>query len=226
MILLLVLLFCAGLQASPADAGSLSEQAVQVVREKLSLLPEDRVEITNFPKITIPDDGSVEFSIKPGQPRQGNLRVEGMVTRGGGQSFRFDVGARVTLVRTAYLLRSDKRRGEPILPGDVIPVTRDITYAGGTLTDPERLDALEAASFIPAGTLLNDRNTRPIPDIRRGDTVTVEVSNGRVRIEAGAEAREDGRVGETILCRNPSSGEVFRAVIRSHGRVSLNLEER
>jgi flagella basal body P-ring formation protein FlgA len=229
MLLLLWLLLTTGLSAvepSLALPASLPQVAEEELRRELGLQPADLLEIERFPLITIPAGAVVGFSLKPGQPRSGHLRAQGEVVSGQEKLFTFDFNLKVTLNRTVFLLKAAKTRGEPVTSDDIVRVTRDITFTGDALTNPDCLNSLEAASFIPAGVMLTKHNTNPMPDVRRGDTVTVEVVNGRVRLETMAVARESGRIGERIMCRNPSSGEVFQAEIRSRNSVLVNLEVR
>jgi flagella basal body P-ring formation protein FlgA len=49
------------------------------------------------------------------------------------------------------------------------------------------------------------------PDVRRGDAVQVQVVSGSARLKLSAIAERDGRSGEMLEFRNPSSGKTFRA---------------
>ena len=61
------------------------------------------------------------------------------------------------------------------------------------------------------------------PVIRRGETVRVEVRCGPARLALSAVAERDGRNGELIDLRNPSTGKSFRARVYGAGAV-LDLE--
>ena len=57
---------------------------------------------------------------------------------------------------------------------------------------------MQAKKSIKAGTVLTKSKVRPIPLIRRGDRVIVEVRDGDVFVMAKGIARENGGIGEYI----------------------------
>jgi flagella basal body P-ring formation protein FlgA len=223
VLLLLVLVGGLSAQNAPAD---LAVAAERVLRQTLELQPADQVVIGKMPSVSLPPGTRVEFSIEPGQPHQGRIPMQGVVLQDTRRLSRFEFEARVSLTRVAYVMKNAKNRGEPILREEVMTVERQVDYADGSLTTDTPVDGLETASYLAPGTLLTERNTQPVPDVRKGDIVTVEVINGRVRLETEAIAREDGRIGQRIICRNPTSGEVFRAEIRAKNTVLVDLEEK
>jgi flagella basal body P-ring formation protein FlgA len=64
---------------------------------------------------------------------------------------------------------------------------------------------LKAGAPIPLSFL-----TQP-PAVRRGEAVTVDVQCGPARLRLNAIAERDGRNGEMLELRNPTSGKTFRA---------------
>jgi hypothetical protein len=58
--------------------------------------------------------------------------------------------------------------------------------------------------------------------VLRGDTVRVEVLSGTVRLAFDAAAESSGHIGEQVTLRNPASGQRFRAVVASAGRVEIH----
>jgi hypothetical protein len=65
----------------------------------------------------------------------------------------------------------------------------------------------------------------PPAEINRGDLVEVEVRSGAARLLLRARSEADGRVGETIPLRNPSSNKVFQARVEGKGRALLETSE-
>jgi flagella basal body P-ring formation protein FlgA len=55
--------------------------------------------------------------------------------------------------------------------------------------------------------------------VKAGQTVTVDVISGGVTISIDAMADETGRVGDTILLTNPTSGRRFSALVTASGPV-------
>ncbi len=76
---------------------------------------------------------------------------------------------------------------------------------------------------VKAGELLPLAAVVVPPVIRRGETVRVEVRCGPTRLALSAVAERDGRNGELIDLRNPSTGKSFRAKVYGAGAV-LDLD--
>jgi flagella basal body P-ring formation protein FlgA len=58
-------------------------------------------------------------------------------------------------------------------------------------------------------------------DIERGDLVAVEVKVGGAILDFEATAESSGRVGESILMKNPENGRSFQAKIQDKGHVTV-----
>jgi flagella basal body P-ring formation protein FlgA len=72
---------------------------------------------------------------------------------------------------------------------------------------------------LAAGAILVAQDiTEPVV-VKAGETVTVQVINGGVTISLNAVADETGRIGDTILLTNPSSGRRFSAQVTANGPI-------
>ena len=60
------------------------------------------------------------------------------------------------------------------------------------------------------------------PAVKRGDKVAVSVTTGSVLLTFESEAESSGRVGETVIVRNPSNGNRFVAQVQDLGKVMIN----
>jgi flagella basal body P-ring formation protein FlgA len=58
-------------------------------------------------------------------------------------------------------------------------------------------------------------------EVSTGDAVRVKVIDGLALVSFEAIAESSGRIGDTIIVHNPSSGRNFRAVVVEKGRVSV-----
>ena len=56
-------------------------------------------------------------------------------------------------------------------------------------------------------------------EVRRGEPVDVEVHSGAAYLRFNARAESEGRAGEFVLIRNPSTGRVFPATVEAKGKV-------
>ena len=57
--------------------------------------------------------------------------------------------------------------------------------------------------------------------VHRGDRVTVTVVSGDVLLKFESEAESAGRLGETVIVRNPENGNRFTARVEEEGKVSV-----
>jgi hypothetical protein len=99
-------------------------------------------------------------------------------------------------------------------PGDLRQLARD---HGIELTSAPAEACFERPLLEPA------RAARAIPRlpaaVKRGDKVAVSVIAGSVLLRFESEAESSGRVGDTVIVRNPSSGNRFVARVQDQGRV-------
>ena len=111
--------------------------------------------------------------------------------------------------------------GQSIGPGDVALKDEPVSlYAGRQVFyDPTQLAGDQAVMSLAAGAILVAQDiTEPVV-VKAGETVTVQVINGGVTISVNAVADETGRIGDTILLTNPSSGRRFSAQVTANGPV-------
>ncbi len=69
------------------------------------------------------------------------------------------------------------------------------------------------------GTILTDSSVEEPVVVQAGQTVTVHVRSGGLDVTVNAVAEQTGRIGETILMANPSSGQHFSALVTATGPV-------
>jgi flagella basal body P-ring formation protein FlgA len=125
------------------------------------------------------------------------------------------VDARMAVVVTA----------RPVVGGDILQ-SDDLAlreepislYAGRQVFyHPEDAAGGQAVMSLPAGTILTASNvTQPIV-VQAGQTISVDARSGDVDVSITGTADESGRVGDTILVTNPSSGRAFKALVTRTG---------
>ncbi|MCC6858226.1 MAG: flagellar basal body P-ring formation protein FlgA [Bryobacterales bacterium] len=124
------------------------------------------------------------------------------------------------------------RTGRRVVAAEALPAGRPVeagqlrleTIEGPPFGEPAVSRIEEAAGRVPRRTLRKGEPVTPrllaaAPDVRRGETVQVEVMEGSARLRFEARAESGGRTGETITVRNPGSGRRFRARIEGRGAV-------
>jgi hypothetical protein len=101
-------------------------------------------------------------------------------------------------------------------PGDLLQLARDHgidlpSAPAEACFERHRLDPAQAA-----------RTISPLPAaVKRGDKVAVSVIAGSVLLRFESEAESSGRVGDTVIELNPSSGNRFVARVQDQGRVRV-----
>ncbi len=113
------------------------------------------------------------------------------------------------LVIPAAALRVEERDGAP--PREKIPAKIE-EVAGRQVTR-----AVRSGDPVPAALLIAPW------DVKRGDSIRVQVESGDARLNLDAIAENSAREGDMVELRNPSSGKVFRARLEQKGRAVLVL---
>jgi flagella basal body P-ring formation protein FlgA len=83
--------------------------------------------------------------------------------------------------------------------------------------DPAQLIGATAVMNLPAGTILDSSDIAEPVAVVAGQTVAVDVRSGVVDVSINAVADQTGRIGDTILLTNPSSGKRFTALVTAAG---------
>ncbi len=111
--------------------------------------------------------------------------------------------------------------GQTLAQGDITLAREPVSlYAGRqAYYDPAQLLGASAVMSVPAGSILNPADIAEPVIVKAGQTVSVQVISGGVQLSLDAVAAETGRIGDTILFTNPSSGRRFSAQITAGGPV-------
>jgi hypothetical protein len=102
--------------------------------------------------------------------------------------------------------------------GDLLQLARD----HGIALDPSQAPLPAEICFerTGGGPSRTARPVTPIPTaVKRGDKVAVSVTTGSVLLTFQSEAESSGRVGDTVIVRNPANGNRFVARVQDQGKV-------
>ena|GEM_PF-2391154 len=111
--------------------------------------------------------------------------------------------------------------GQSIGPDDITLAREPVAAFAGrqVFADPAQLIGANAMMSLATGTILTpDIIAQPVV-VKAGQTVSVEVISGGVDVSIEAMADQTGRIGDTILLTNPSSGRRFSALVTASGPV-------
>lgn len=177
------------------------------------VLPDTEIAVLEISRSPVPP-GQPEFplsGLEPATAAHPEIRLwRGFVRYA--DTKRVPVWARVSVSRAqmTVIAKSDLPANLPIGAPSVALERRSVYSPGIALRledvvgrVPKR--SLRAGDPIPLSTL------ETMPDIRRGDVVTVEVRSGTARLRLSAVAERDAHSGDLLELRNPASGKTFRA---------------
>lgn len=77
--------------------------------------------------------------------------------------------------------------------------------------------------YVLAGRPLPRRQLETLPDVLRGETLTLRVRSGGVVVSAAAEALEDGRIGQTLHLRLTENGRRLSARLTAKGMAEVEV---
>lgn len=107
-------------------------------------------------------------------------------------------------------------------PDDVRIETRDVSrLASGYLSSADELAGQRLKSQVHAGRVITPAMLQADMVIRRGQTVTLLVSDARVNIRMSGKALTDGAVNQRIRVENAVSKRVVEGLVRSPEHVEI-----
>jgi len=101
---------------------------------------------------------------------------------------------------------------------EIVPVSLD--QIRGVPMATGALGKVEAKSYIRPGAVVMASQGGPIPDIKRGDTVTARIKTEGVKLDFRVTAMDGGMSGERITVKD-SRGREYQAVITGPGEVAI-----
>lgn len=207
-----------------------SEQQVELVKEyALGLLPHDglnyEVTIDRVPReMVLPDEPGMD--VKPRafsstvHPGVNTIAIE--ATQNGRTIVTRSAVARIKVTATVVIASDTIAQGQPLTAQNTISEVRDITK----IKDPIRSGTENAQNWvarrtISAGAVITALDVALPPAIHAGESISLTVKCGNVALRTSAEARQDGRIGESIRVKSGVSKEDVRARITGPGAVEI-----
>lgn len=134
-----------------------------------------------------------------------------------------NLNLQINLFQKVLVARESIKQGQYLTPELFEVARREVT----SLTDPpvvssEELGGKSAARAMVAGKTLTQSFLQNQDIVKRGDVVSIEYSNGSIKITASGEAKESGSQGETIKVKNVSSSRIISAVVQDEKTVKIS----
>ena len=178
--------------------------------------PETRIEIVETSLYSVPR-GRIEFRRDDlGAPALPNspspVTWRGNVAYGANQHFAIWAHVLVT-ARLNRLVAAEPIRSGTVIEANQIRVesSRGFPLSTDIAASIDQVAGRVATRAIEAGAEIRLNQVDRPKDVKRGDTVAVEVRSGAARLAFTAKSESDGRVGDTIAVRNLSSNKIFQA---------------
>jgi flagella basal body P-ring formation protein FlgA len=143
-----------------------------------------------------------------------------------GDGHHFAVWARVMIsVKLSRMVAKETiQRGQPILPEMIRMEYSNVFPAPGDVArNLDEIAGQVATRTIPAGKVVHLAQVGAPPDVKSGDPVDVVVRSGAMRLALRARSESDGRNGDIIALRNPSSNRIFQARVDGKDKATIDL---
>ncbi len=218
-----------GLDAAPARELCF-ERAVRPLEPERILeamrrtLPGAAIEILDYCRWSAPE-GDLEFP-RAGLHRSGSAAMwYGEVRYAGTRRFRIWAKVKLTLSTPAVVAAADLAAGTTLDAASLRLEVRDGTFSTAPFSGPvEQLYGRVLRRAVRTGTPIRPEWLVSEFDVRRGDSVRVEVRRGGARLELDGVAAASGNAGEAVMVVNPESHKRFSARVEGKGKVSVGEE--
>jgi flagella basal body P-ring formation protein FlgA len=225
-----VVVFCLAFSVATARGNELTQEKAQaaVERHVLKHSPWKReqieVMIRPFKPLPLPAGVSDLRVIAPGDKVAPGLHNFLLAAEGRGKDqVRTWVRAEIRLFEEVLVSLRPIGRDRAILPEDVRIERRDIGALGARPLSAKRQVAGKlAARNIGINEILTESVVAAPKVVERGNALTLIYETASLKIEAPGRALEDGRIGDVIPVKNPSSGKIVEGKIVDGRTVRVN----
>jgi flagella basal body P-ring formation protein FlgA len=211
-------------QVTPAaEVTTLRDRIIEFSAERLGIsIDRVRVEFTADERLLRLPEGPVAFDIQPSGGRKLGRCGWVVTIEKNGQGERHTVAGHVYQMSQAAVLTRNLTAGEPLATGDIEwqPVELDRTPSVPFATEADIVGAA-ASRALTAGTPLSRRMLRPMPLVRRGQFVSVLITEGGVTVKAVARSLEDATAGQAVRLRDEATRSTYTAIVTGPQQAKL-----
>lgn len=124
--------------------------------------------------------------------------------------------ARVKIMSDILVSSEKIRKGQAFTQSNTAYQEKDISFLPNTIIfDASLITGKESMTLIPKGAIVLDWMARKVPDIKRGDTVSVFFLEGQVSASIQGAALEDSYIGQKLRIKSAGSNKVIEAIVVS-----------
>jgi len=188
-----------------------------------------RIEVADFSRYPVPQ-GELEFPLSGLAAPPAGVTAAVVVWRGrlryeGGRSLPVWARVRITVPGQRLVAVENLVPGKPVAPWQVkLERGEWFPSAEAPLVDVEEAAGKLPRRLIRAGSVLYARMLAPPREVERGQSVSIEVFSGAAQVKLTALAENGGRLGDTILVRNPVNGRKLAARVAGPGKAVVDAD--
>jgi flagella basal body P-ring formation protein FlgA len=198
---------------------------VKLLAAMQTVVPDAKIEILEYSKQPAPE-GEMAF-------RQSGLRSNGsgsiwygVIRYAPNREFTIWAKVNVTVRQPRVIALSDLLPGKPISNGQIKFEISDVFPSQQPMAERvEDVAGRYPRAIIRAGAPVRSDALEPPKDVRQGESVSVDVISGAMRLQFTGSAESSGTIGDTITVQNPTSHKKFQAKIEAKGRVSVEVSK-
>ena len=210
----------AGLSAEPAP--SWVQAAQQALHDQLQATYPDVVSWTLTPMLSDRQAAAAEAiaDVRVEPVRLGKRSALQVSWLEGERRVRQALWFAVTGEQPALLMGVDVRRNE-LIPVELVRSDERAPWQPTceVVSQSTSLQGMRARKALRAGDALCADDVEPKPPVSRGEPVVVHSTAGLVTVVSKGIAEQDGAIGDRLRVKNPSSGELYLAVVTAEGEV-------
>ncbi len=202
-----------------------TREQIEKALESALDMPDAKIELLEFTSQPLPP-GRLEFKLTglnrpPDAHPENPVFWRGRLFYDGNRSASVWAKVRISVERTWLVAAEDISARGAIRPEQVREVNgRTFPFPDSASLSADSVAGKLARRAVRQGQRIFENALQDAPDVVRGETVRVNVTEGQASVTLDAVARVGGSKGDIIVVHNPSNGRDFPAVIADKGRVT------
>ena len=164
--------------------------------------------------------GDSSISVKLDYPQNmklaGNVVLPLSVYEKGKFKERVYLQTRIKIMSDVLVSAEKIRKGQAFTQGNTTYQEKDISFMPATVIfDASGIIGKESMTLIPKGSIILDWMARKVPDIKKGNAVSVFSLEGQVSVSRAAVALEDAYIGQRTHLKSLGSNKIMEAAVVS-----------
>lgn len=168
--------------------------------------------------------GKVSLTVQPVNPKAwgGNVAVPVNLLIDGKKYRTVFVTFNVKVYKKAIVAKKEIKKGE-ILSEENIELKRTnvSNLISPIYSDISKVLGAQAVRYLANGSVINDKDIRPVPLVEKNNIITLRARIGAVEITTAVKALGDGGMGQMVQVQNLDSKKKLYATVVGEGLVEI-----